>query len=248
MMDMNYSVPIVACILYGLFCYVGPLWMKNSKPFRLDFSLAIWNLLLAIFSAYCTIRTVPHLIHRILTVSFEETICDPAHMAFGSGACGLAVALFIISKIPELVDTIFIILRKKPLIFLHWYHHLTVLIFCWNSYVTESGAGIYFVAMNSLVHAVMYFYYFLQAIKAMPKWFPSWIVTLLQISQMIIGVFIVVSSLYFHVYGGEKYEPKKCHNEYSNLVSGSVIYASYLFLVLDFAFRRFVFGGKGKRE
>jgi elongation of very long chain fatty acids protein 6 len=37
------------------------------------------------------------------------------------------------------VDTLFIVLRKKPLIFLHWYHHITVLLFCWHAFATQSS-------------------------------------------------------------------------------------------------------------
>ena len=36
------------------------------------------------------------------------------------------------------------------------YHHITVLLFCWHSYATESSTGLYFVAMNYSVHAIMY--------------------------------------------------------------------------------------------
>lgn len=42
-------------------------------------------------------------------------------------------------QVPELVDTLFIVLRKKPLIFLHWYHHITVLLFCWHAFATLSA-------------------------------------------------------------------------------------------------------------
>jgi hypothetical protein len=67
----------------------------------------------------------------------------------------LWVQLFILSKIPELIDTVFIVQRKRPLIFLHWYHHVTVLLYCWHSYATEASQALYFVAMNYSVHAVM---------------------------------------------------------------------------------------------
>ena len=39
--------------------------------------------------------------------------------------------LFDLSKVFEFVDTIFIVLRKKPLIFLHYYHHVSTMLFCW---------------------------------------------------------------------------------------------------------------------
>ena len=48
----------------------------------------------------------------------------------------------------EMVDTLFLILRKKPLRFLHWYHHLTVFLYCWDAFANEMPTGIFFIAMN----------------------------------------------------------------------------------------------------
>jgi len=242
MKEIGYVVPVVAVVGYMAFCYFGTMAMKNQKAFGLTNTLAAWNLFLSLFSAYGMIRMVPSSVYMFLNMPFENTVCDPAYLRYGMGATGFAIQLFCLSKIPELIDTVFIVLRKKPLIFLHWYHHVTVLLYCWNSYITESAAGHYFASMNYTVHAVMYFYYFMQAIKAVPKWFPSWIITLMQISQMIIGTTIVGMSMYYYKYGGVHYKPGECHNEPSNLMAGGIMYGSYLYLFVEFAVKRFIFG------
>lgn len=247
---MGYTLPITAVVLYLLFCYYGQIYMKKRNPFNLLKPLAIWNLSLSLFSAWGAIRTIPHVIFLLSTMNFEESVCGIAYLNYGGGACGFAVQMFCLSKLPELIDTVFIVLRKKPLIFLHWYHHVTVLLFCWMSYVTESSSGIYFAAMNYTVHAVMYFYFFLQAIKRMPEWFPPIIITIMQISQMIIGTFIVGITIYYFNNGTTTYdlgngESTKCNNHYNNMVSGFIMYGSYLYLFVEFAVKKFFFGIEG---
>jgi elongation of very long chain fatty acids protein 6 len=243
----NYMLPIGAVVAYVLFIFwLGPLMMKDRKPMNLQYPLAAWNLFLSTFSFWGASRTVPWLLYRISTESFEDTVCKSAHVAFGGGTAGIATQYFILSKIPELVDTVFLVLKKKPVIFLHWYHHITVLLYCWNSYVTESAAGLYFVAMNYTVHALMYFYFFLMAIKMVPKWFPPIILTCFQISQMIVGTSVVGACIYYHYYGTTEYNyilgTKKCSNVETNLYCGGIMYASYLYLFVEFAFKRFFFG------
>ena len=98
------------------------------------------------------------------------------------------------SKIPELFDTFFIVARQSPLIFLHWYHHVTVLLYCWHSYATEAPQALYFIAMNYSVHAIMYMYYFLMMIakpdSGLKKFLKSiaGMITAMQLSQMVVGI------------------------------------------------------------
>jgi hypothetical protein len=237
----HWEVPILALSAYLLFISFGRKLLASTKPFELRGPLIFWNLLLSVFSLMGAIRTVPHLLYNISNKSLEETVCSQSNIDWGSGATGLWVGLFIFSKLPELIDTVFIVLRQKPLIFLHWYHHVTVLLYCWHAYATEAGSGLYFVAMNYSVHAVMYGYYALSAMKMVPKWFPAYIITLGQIAQMIVGTFICGASWYYVTQ-----TDRPCHNDLSNLIAAGLMYGSYLYLFVDFAVRRFILAPKKK--
>jgi len=244
----DYVLPVGACVLYLLFLFFGTWFMKDRKALPLKMPFAYWNLFLSIFSFYGVTRTVPHLLFRLSTEPFEDSVCKSAHVGYGGGTAGLAVQIFILSKIPELLDTVFLILLKKEVIFLHWYHHVTVLLYCWNSYVTESAAGLWFVAMNYSVHSIMYMYFYLQTVGKTPLWLKrnAQVITLMQIMQMFVGTSIVVACFYYNRYGTKVYKYKfsssKCGNTDSNLLAGGIMYASYLFLFVAFAFRRFALG------
>jgi elongation of very long chain fatty acids protein 6 len=146
----------------------------------------------------------------------------------------LTVSLaFLDGSFSELIDTFFIVIGKKKLIFLHWYHHITVLLYCWHSYVTTSPHGVFFMVMNYTVHATMYGYYFLMALKLKPKWFDPMIVTAMQISQMIVGVTVTLGGFYYF-----KTDPT-CHLTYENNTAALVMYGSYLFLFMQFFIERY---------
>lgn len=230
---------------YVIFIFGAKYVMKDREPFDLRIPLAMWNALLSIFSFIGMFRTMPYLLGMIMKMPYEQTICGDPAKEWAHGTTGFWVCMFIFSKIPELVDTVFIVLRKKPLIFLHWYHHVTVLLFCWSAYSTRASSGLYFVAMNYTVHALMYGYYCLQALNVCPKSFPAYLITLSQIAQMFIGTFVCCSAWYYALNG------RTCHNDRSNLIAGGLMYASYLYLFCDFAVRRYVFkkprGKKGSK-
>lgn len=231
----NFQVPVIATALYLLMCYVGPKIMEKRAAFDLVYPLALWNAFLCVFSFIGMCRTVPFALYMLFTKpSFHEAICGDQAF-YSNSTCGLWVMLFIYSKLPELVDTVFIVLRKKPLIFLHWYHHATVLLYCWHAFATGAGSGIYFVAMNYTVHAIMYGYYCLQALKMVPKNFPAHLITLAQITQMVLGTGICAASCYYVLSG------TGCRIQPDNMIAAVLMYGSYLYLFCEFAVKRYIF-------
>ncbi len=64
--------------------------------------------------------------------------------------------LYVISKALELFDTLFLVLRKRPLIFLHYYHHSVTFLFTQFVYPKEQAWLRWMATLNLMVHTVMY--------------------------------------------------------------------------------------------
>eukprot|EP00904_Undaria_pinnatifida_P004455 jgi/Undpi1/1400/HiC_scaffold_11.g04792.m1 len=214
--------------------------MANRKPFDLRRSLVAWNFLLSAFSFIGAARTVPHLLNILYIYGFKYTICAKPSVWYGSGAIGMWTQAFIFSKIPELGDTVFVVLRKKPLIFLHWYHHVTVLLYCWHSYYEQTTYGLYFICMNYTVHALMYLYYGLAGMRI--RLCKPYYITTMQISQMVVGIAVCVAGGYYIAMGETQFISRP------NFQAGVVMYFSYMLLFMQYALGRFLpNGGRGKK-
>lgn len=143
---------------------------------------------------------------------------------------GLWVGLFIYSKMPELLDTAFLTFQKKPVIFLHWFHHVTVLLYCWHAYHHQVSSGLWFASMNYCVHSIMYFYYFIMIFpspkpvrKAAQTIAP--LITTVQILQMVGGIIVTTTGAYQSVYF-----PESCRVNAANYKMGLAMYGSYFAL------------------
>lgn len=227
------TLPLSLAAMYLIFVMLVPPMMEHQKPFSLKKQVAIWNLLLSFFSWCGMIRVVPHLLYLMLTTSFEQTICMKVHYMDG-GALGLWSMLFVFSKVVELFDTLFLVLNKKNLVFLHWYHHLTVLLLSWHAYISKSPISLYAMSMNYSIHAIMYGYYFLRTIEKWPRWLSPQFITVAQISQMIVGSFLCLMGIFY-----KSYNYQQCHAPMSNMIFAAAIYLTYFYLFAHFFYRRF---------
>jgi len=223
----------VATTMYLLGVWVGPSLMETRRALNLRGLLTVWNLFLAVFSFLGMLRTVPQLGLILKTFGFEYSVCRAAQAGYGNGASGLWVTLFVFSKYVELIDTLFLILRKRKVGFLHWVHHASVLLYCWHAFMWEMPTGIYFASMNYTVHTIMYFYYFIAAVIQRPL---SWgiYVTVLQILQMMVGILINVAHLVFLVRPASH-----CDGHLPNLAAAMLMYGLYLYLFVEFLVNRY---------
>jgi len=236
-MDANPWIPMVAICIYVVAIFGGQRYLKDKPAWNWRKSLAAWNLLLSVFSIIGFIRTVPQVFHNLYHYSMRDNVCENPYVILGVGPVARWGFFFLMSKFAELFDTFFIVIHKKKLLFLHWYHHITVLFCCWHTWSNETPTGLIFCAVNFGVHSIMYFYYFLMATRCKPKWFNPIVITVAQIVQMVVGVFLTFSSLK-HV------GSKGCWASMSNIQGTLFMYASYLFLFLQFFFRRYGIGIK----
>ena len=99
-------------------------------------------------------------------MKFNWKLKNSEHLIFSEKRIGIVfwAYIFAVSKYFELFDTLLLIIRKKPVSFLHWFHHATVLLYTWYAEYTHFTIGLLFIIVNSFVHTFMYYYYFLAEI------------------------------------------------------------------------------------
>ncbi|UJR22918.1 hypothetical protein I4U23_025946 [Adineta vaga] len=224
-MNRWWWLSIVIAIVYIGLTFYGQMWMKTRERFELRRSLILWNIFLALFSIFGMIRCVPEMIYNLNKEGLEYTICNRDNIY---GITGFWITVFCWSKIPELIDTLFIVLRKQKLIFLHWFHHATVMVYALYSYHNWTASGRWFVFMNYTVHAMMYSYY---AFRAMKFRIPIWVqisITVCQLLQMVVGCFVNYKAYTYKQMGNA------CDVTYSNIGWSFAMYFIYFGLFLHF--------------
>ncbi|KAJ7547288.1 hypothetical protein O6H91_08G078500 [Diphasiastrum complanatum] len=107
--------------------------------------------------------------------------------------------IYYLSKFYEFLDTVIVILRKKPLTFLHVFHHATVVIMCFNWLEYSQSLHIIGLLTNTGVHVIMYLYFLLCSLGFSPPW--KKFVTNCQIVQFVFSFVASIGLLVLHFCG-----------------------------------------------
>lgn len=187
-------------LLYLLFVLkIGPAIMKSRKPFSIQLYVRLFNLLQVLANVYFVSLGIYLAFFKL---GFR-LICEPLHRRVDTDNMKLVHLYYFywLVRLSDYLDTVFFVLRKKHashVTFLHVYHHLCVSLNGWfyirHGWIHGAITG---VLVNSMIHIVMYFYFFLATFPQMRRhlWWKKYI-TSVQIVQFVVFCILVLVTLF----------------------------------------------------
>lgn len=195
--EVWWSGPIFFSIAYLAVIYFGTRYMKDREPFEnLRPYIFTYNLYQCVLNIWCVGAVIHEVYTNPMFTGIWGNLPEETPRAF---RISFLVWVHYNNKYVELLDTLFMILRKKnrQISFLHCYHHI-LLIWAWFLVckVDASGDSYFGATVNSFIHIIMYGYYTL-ALVGIPCPWKKWI-TKCQMIQFV----VCLSHSCYAVYNG----------------------------------------------
>ncbi|CDZ97064.1 Fatty acid elongase [Phaffia rhodozyma] len=229
----------LAMITYFIVIFSGRELMRKMPPFKMQFLFQAHNLLLSLGSGLLLALMLEELLPMIGGSGFHYSICHPGAFTPRLETYYIINYFF---KYYELIDTVFLVLKKKPLAFLHVFHHSATAVLCFTQLEGTTSVQWVVITINLLVHTIMYYYYFATA-GGKKLWWKKYLTTF-QITQFVIDLCIIyyASTLLFLARWGRfatAYAPwlpsgGDCAGSPGAAAFGCALISSYLFLFIAF--------------
>jgi len=238
---INHESLLLKCVVaYVVSIFAIKLTMTNRRPFGLQPLLAVWNAILAVFSIAGFVLMTPTMWKVISQKGLQHTYTHISELQTDKVA-GYWAFVWCVSKIPELIDTIFIVLRKKPLMFMHWYHHAVTGYFAFVTFYEDNAYMIWVVWLNYFIHSWMYTYY---CARAMNYKIPPQFAQLLTGAQIV--QFLITHAVMGHLLVLMSNTTDKYAVTFRGFAIGAFMELSYLILWFRFYYISYIRGG-GKK-
>ena len=181
------------CVVVGsVYLFLMLLWVFSQHT---SYFPQVHYLSLSLFSLVCFIGVGAAAFTAATQHGIEHIMCVPHGQATDVGIT-FWLRVFHYSKYAELVDTILILARGRQLTFLHVFHHGLVLVQSWtwmHGNLSFTWAG---VLVNSFVHVIMYYFYWLGVRGVRVSWKSR--ITQLQIVQFLCSFAVYAWYVQYH--------------------------------------------------
>ncbi|KAG2115566.1 GNS1/SUR4 membrane protein [Suillus cothurnatus] len=232
--------PVVSTVIvsYLVFIFTAREVMKDLPSFKLQTLFKFHNALLSAGSLVLLLLITEEVVSVWMNVGTYDSVCAPSSW---TDRLELYYIVNYYFKYYEFLDTLFLVLKKKPLTFLHVFHHSSTALLAFVQLNGKLSPSWTVVSINLLVHVVMYYYYYATA-GGSKFWWKRYL-TMMQIMQFIIDLFIFYFGLYQHYV--HKYFPAlphfgDCSGSEPAALFGCALLTSYLLLFLNFYMRTYL--------
>lgn len=195
------TLTLCAAYVYGSLV-LGPTLMRDRQPFEMKKTIQVYNIFQVVLSAYILVEAC-----LVGWLNDYSWICQDVDRSTVPGSNGMRMAavcwMYYMSKFTEFADTFFFLARKKfaHVSVLQVVHHGVMPIFGWAlTRWLPGGQESFGGTLNSLVHVIMYSYYFLAALGPhMQKylWWKKYLTTfqMLQFTVVFIKSMVIITGL-----------------------------------------------------
>ncbi|XP_029851712.2 elongation of very long chain fatty acids protein AAEL008004-like [Ixodes scapularis] len=185
--DLKFILPISLGYLYIVKVW-GPRWMAQRKPYKLKSVITAYNLFQVIVNGFFFVQYARH----SYVGGGYNVLCQGVSYSRDSNSMVILNLSwwYIFVRIADFMDTFFFVATKKfsHITFLHVIHHFLVVLNGWL-WLTLGSDGHIVMALcfNTMVHVIMYGYYFLSALGPRVRKYLWWkkYLTGLQIFQIV---------------------------------------------------------------
>ncbi|CAO3692675.1 unnamed protein product [Rhizopus stolonifer] len=222
----------ITCITYFIVIFGGRYLMKESDAFKLKMPFMIHNVLLTLVSGLLLALMVEQIFPVLYHRGFFAAVCEQTTW---TQPLELLYYLNYLVKYWELIDTVFLVLKKKKLEFLHYYHHSLTMVLCYTQLNGKTSVSWVVITLNLAVHVLMYYYYCRTAAGA-KIWWKKYLTTM-QITQFVIDLSVVYFCTYtFFTSTHWPHLPHlgQCSGTETSALFGCGLLSSYLLLFINF--------------
>ena len=146
--------------------------MAKREAMTLTGVCVVHNIILIVLSALMAVGAWESLVERFETEGLDGLFCSQrALINTLDGSAGFWMKVYFLSKFYEFGDTVLLVLKKKPTIPLHLYHHAIMVFLTWSwCRFSWLEGSLWCVLVNSVIHFFMYTYYMLAALGQSVWW------------------------------------------------------------------------------